>query len=181
MVLISINRIFFALALFLLFHAELSALDQLGLGKKVVKEVDKIFESECQLEQINLKTGGQNHSDLLRAGDQVYLIQESDAVLGFILSTSAKGRYDSFDYVIIYATDLSVKSVMVTTYRSSHGAGICSKGWLKQFRGYQGEELRLGKEIDSISGATISATSMVEDMERSHQLMQDLGAKKMLN
>ena len=64
--------------------------------------------------------------------------------------------------------------MVVTTYRSSHGAGICSKGWLKQFRGYHGEEIRLGKEIDSISGATISASSLVEDIQRGYKQMEEL-------
>ena len=61
--------------------------------------------------------------------------------------------------------------MMILVYRSTHGAAVCSKKWLKQFNGYSGGKLELGKDIDSVSGATISATSLVKDVERCILLM----------
>lgn len=134
------------------------AQDQDLLTKKEQKFAARIFKGEPLAERLN-------HPD------RVYVMKQQDSVLGYVMSTSAKGRYDYFDYAVAYAPDLSVLGLSILVYRSSQGAAICQKGWLSQFEGYAGEELRLGKEIDAVAGATISATSLVRDMKRAHQRM----------
>jgi Na+-translocating ferredoxin:NAD+ oxidoreductase RnfG subunit len=168
------KKISIVLTLLLLYICEAGAILPPNPDKRVVKEVTKLFDAETLLKEIPIPSEGQAVNDLMREDDQAYTVDSPEGELGYVFSTSAKGRYDYFDYSIIYAMDLSVIAVLVTTYRSSHGAGICSKGWLKQFRGYQGEEISLGKDIDSISGATLSATSMVEDMKRCYLLMEEI-------
>jgi Na+-translocating ferredoxin:NAD+ oxidoreductase RnfG subunit len=45
---------------------------------------------------------------------------------------------------------------------------VGGKGWLKQFIGYDGKEkLEYGKNIDSISGATISANAITYNVQES--------------
>ena len=168
------KKLSITLLLLLLYICEVGAIFPLEPEKRVVKEVTKLFDAEFLLQEISIPSEAQAANELMREGDQPYAIKSSEGILGYVFSTSAKGRYDYFDYSVIYAKDLSVMAVLVTTYRSSHGAGICSKGWLKQFRGYQGEEISLGKDIDSISGATLSATSMVEDMKRCYLLIEEI-------
>jgi Na+-translocating ferredoxin:NAD+ oxidoreductase RnfG subunit len=168
------KKLSIVLLILLLFFCEAGAIFPPEPEKRVVKEVTKLFSEESILQEIPIPSEVQAVNDLMREGDQPYAIKSSEGILGYVFSTSAKGRYDYFDYSIIYSKDLSVMVVLVTTYRSSHGAGICSKGWLKQFKGYQGEEISLGKDIDSISGATLSATSMVEDMKRCYLLMEEI-------
>lgn len=105
------------------------------------------------------------------SGDRIFLVKHQDQVLGYLLSTRAMGRYDYFDYLLAFDTDIKVLGLTIITYRSSHGAAICQKKWLSQFKGYSGEELRLGKEIDAVSGATISATSLIQDLNRCFQIL----------
>ncbi len=168
------KKISISTLLLLLLISEVGAADPPNLNKKVEKEVVKLFSTETQLREIPVIVDGQKASDLLREGDLPYAIESLEGIVGYVFSTSAKGRFDYFDYSVIYSKDLSVMGLMVTTYRSSHGAEICSKGWLKQFNGYHGEEIRLGKDVDTISGATFSASSMVEDIKRCYLLMKDL-------
>ena len=151
------------------------------LNKKVQKEVARVFQTEPQFEEAHVPEGVSGIDSLLKEGDQVHVIRGVEGILGYVISTHAKGRYDNFDYSVIFSEDLCVLGVLVTTYRSDHGAGICSKGWLKQFHGYQGEEIKLGKEIDSISGATISASSMVADIKRCYLVMEKLKALEFLS
>lgn len=152
----------------------LRAEGQPEVDKRVMKEVAKLFEGEAQFHQISLADVGQALPDQTREGDLALGIMVEGEISGYLFSTSAKGRYDYFDYTVFFAKDLSVLGVKVTTYRSSHGAEICSKGWLKQFKGYRGTEIRIGKDVDGISGATLSATSMVEDIQRVYRLMDQL-------
>lgn len=104
-------------------------------------------------------------------GDCLYLINTPEGNEGYLFSTRAKGRYEYFDYLVIFSNLLKVQRVVITQYRSDHGGGICSGGWLKQFEGYGGGILTLGKDIDGVSGGTISATSLVNDMQRCHRLL----------
>lgn len=152
-----------------------------GPDKRVQKEVAKIMDTDPEFEEAPVPGGLTEMAGLLKEGDRVHVIREGEGLLGYVFSTHAKGRFDNYDYSVIFSNDLSVVGVLVTTYRSSHGAGICSKGWLKQFRGYRGEELELGKEIDSISGATLSASAMVAGMRRCHLVMVKLKALELLN
>ena len=49
----------------------------------------------------------------------------------------------------------------ILIYREDHGRQVGSQRWLKQFIGRKsGEKLVYGKDIDGISGATVSAKSM---------------------
>lgn len=146
-------------------------------GKPILKEIEKNFGTDPLINAIQIIDGDLSAIPDWKDDDRVYTIHGKGERSGFLLSTSAKGRYDLFDYSIIYSDTLSVLGVRVTAYRSSHGGAICSKGWLKQFQGYDGEEIKLGKDIDSVSGATVSATSMVADMQRCHHLMKTLVKK----
>lgn len=77
-----------------------------------------------------------------------------------------------FDYFMIFNTQKQVRLVKVFNYQATHGQAITSKGWLKQFVGYKApQKLEIRKEIDIISGATISAKAITEDIKtRSKQI-----------
>ncbi len=160
----------FCLAIF----STATALGQQTLSKKEMKELSRVFEGELMVSEVNLAGFSTSSGQMLREGDLLFKITEENENRGYVLSTEAKGRYDYFDYSIYYSEDLIVKGLIVTVYRSTHGAAICQKKWLSQFHGYDGEELNLGKEIDAISGATFSAESVVQDIQRCFALMTSL-------
>ena len=80
--------------------------------------------------------------------------------------TQAKGRYDYFDYLVVVSNHFEVQRVSILKYRSEYGGEIASKKWLRQFENYASGELRYKKEISALSGATISANSLVEDIPK---------------
>lgn len=72
-----------------------------------------------------------------------------------------------FDYYILFDADKTVKAVKIFNYQASHGQEITAKGWLKQFIAYDGSEhLQVDKNIDAISGATISVYAITLDVEK---------------
>lgn len=145
--------------------------DHKVLTKKEQKFVKGLFQEGLTAESIAwAKAKDPALAESLREGDNFYLLKQEDLVLGYLLSTRALGRYDYFDYLLAFAPDLSVQGLTITVYRSSHGAAICQKKWLSQFEAYGGEEISLGKEIDAVAGATISATSLVKDIQRCYRL-----------
>lgn len=87
----------------------------------------------------------------------------------------SENEYEFFDYFIIYNSDLTVEQVTVYNYEATHGHEITSKNWLKQFIGYtNGKKLDPGKEIDAISGATISVNAITEDVKEKTAMLSNL-------
>lgn len=83
------------------------------------------------------------------------------------------GEFEFFDYFTVYDTSFSVVQVSVYNYEATHGQEITAKGWLKQFIGYHsGGKLETGKNVDAISGATISVNGIVEDVKEKTLLLE---------
>ncbi len=82
----------------------------------------------------------------------------------YVLFTSTKGRFEYFDYAMIVSQGGEVEQVKIMAYRSEHGSEVTSKKWLQQFVGFKGEKLEYGKDIQAISGATKSASSLTRDI-----------------
>jgi len=84
-----------------------------------------------------------------------------------------EGEYEYFDYFILFDSQKRITVVRVYNYEASHGQEIMVKGWLNQFTGFNGTKtLRVGKEIDSISGATISALAITADVQQKASFLQ---------
>lgn len=80
-----------------------------------------------------------------------------------------------FDYLILFDANKGVLQVKVFNYQASHGQEITAKSWLKQFIGYKGEKtLEVNKEIDSITGATISTYAITEDISKKTRILNNL-------
>lgn len=81
-------------------------------------------------------------------------------------------QYEYFDFFTLYNNLGEVSKVKVFNYQATHGHEITSKKWLRQFENYGGStDLRVGKEIDGITGATTSVHSIsYEIQERTKRL-----------
>ena len=108
--------------------------------------------------------------------DTVFSLQaESGDQIGFMIVSSAKGRFDLFDFVVLYDLDLQIIGLRVLTYRSEYGSQVSSRGWLKQFTGPPPTTgFKYGQNIDAISGATFSAVSFTAQMNRLNLLIAEL-------
>jgi hypothetical protein len=83
-----------------------------------------------------------------------------------------------FFYYILFDSTAKIVKVKIFDYQSSHGHGITSKGWLRQFEGFDGrEELVIDKHIDAISGATISVAATVSDIEHKTAVLHKILGK----
>lgn len=83
-----------------------------------------------------------------------------------------------FDYYVIYDSLFTVLKVKIYSYQATHGHEVSSKGWLKQFTGYNGtRELRVNKDVDAISGATISVYAITYDIYHKTNLFREIKNK----
>ncbi|MCF6172089.1 MAG: FMN-binding protein [Bacteroidales bacterium] len=83
-------------------------------------------------------------------------------------------EFEYFDYFFVADTTGNILNVKVFNYRATHGHEIMSRGWLRQFVGYSGEEeLLYGKDIEAISGATVSANAINDDLHLELNCLQE--------
>jgi Na+-translocating ferredoxin:NAD+ oxidoreductase RnfG subunit len=90
--------------------------------------------------------------------------------------TNLGDEYEYFDYFIIFDENQNVMAVKIFNYQATYGHEITSKSWLKQFIGYgeHDESLEVGKEIDAISGATISVQAITYDIQEKTDLLKSI-------
>jgi hypothetical protein len=80
-----------------------------------------------------------------------------------------------FDYFIFYDSSKTVKLIEVYNYEASHGYEITAKGWLKQFVGFSGNDsLEVNKDIDSLTGATVSVFAITNDVQQKTKLLKSM-------
>ena len=82
----------------------------------------------------------------------------------YVAFSSAMGRMDYFDYMVITDELLTISDIKILKYRSEYGYEISNKGWLKQFYNKPGASFQYKKNIDALSGASFSAQSLVNDL-----------------
>ncbi len=86
---------------------------------------------------------------------------------------SANIDFEYFDYFILYDYNCSVVQVKVFNYQATKGHEITVGWWLNQFIDYDGSsDLIVGKQIDGISGATVSALSITHDITCNTKLLK---------
>ena len=80
-----------------------------------------------------------------------------------------------FDYFIFFDLIKTVKLVEVFNYEATHGYEITAKGWLKQFVDFSGNDtLLVNKDIDGISGATVSVYAITTDIQLKTKILKGL-------
>lgn len=99
------------------------------------------------------------------SGHEYYLFDSENSNKGaIVVFSSAKGRFEYFDYMIILSSTVEIMDIKILKYRSEYGYEISNKGWLKQFYHKPSGRFEYRKNIDAQSGATFSAQSLVDDI-----------------
>lgn len=80
-----------------------------------------------------------------------------------------------FDYFILFDTQQVIKSVRIYRYQATHGEGVSASGWLRQFVGYSAQKrLEVGRDVDAISGATLSVNNITADIQSKTRILQEI-------
>ena len=84
-----------------------------------------------------------------------------DSVAGFIYRAQEMGKVELMDFAVALDRDGKVLRVLLTAYRESIGGEVKSKRFMGQFTGKKwGSALQLNRDIDGITGATMSSRAI---------------------
>ncbi len=122
------------------------------------KRADKFLNKYWQDEEYNLSRVNLNNIN----HPEIYSVQQGNSKpFAYLLFAEANSKIDTFIYLIIFKPNGIIEKVSVLMYRENYGGEIASKRFLKQFEGKSnGEQMKYNRDIDGISGATISVQSI---------------------
>lgn len=151
------------------------------MEKMIQKEVEKTFEIESfDKSPIILSDEFKAETPVKVDGTNFFSIQKNNEIIGYYYVGKGFGKADYFDFIVIFNPELIVTKVKVLVYREDHGGEIGSKRWLKQFEGKTPKEELNYNNIVAISGATLSARSITEEMNKAMKTIGILKANNQL-
>ena len=158
-----------------------------GLPGSAIKKMDKTLETyfpdkKIQKNAIILTVAQQSALTFSLKDNNLFKLESDGVVLGYMYISDARSKFDKFDYMVIFDPGLSIITTKVLVYREDYGGEITSKRWLSQFEGMgTGRQMELGKDIQYISGATISCNSITAGINQLSKNMHELFSKGFLN
>jgi len=159
------------ITLFTLIHQPGLAQNFEGLSRSDVRKIKKNLEAHFPAQElssvlIDSENIPNSVKELIKPKDKFFYIQENLEIKSYLYLTSTRGRIDDFDYMVLYDPGFFIKDIQILVYRSEHGYQIMNKKWLQQYFGSTGCDMEYGKDIQALSGATISANALTIDLAR---------------
>ena len=101
--------------------------------------------------------------------DKLYYwtILQGDTTIAYAFLDNVIGKSMPITFMVILNIDGDIINANVIKYREAYGSEVGNKGWLRQFLNLNNNSgYNIGKEIDGISGATISVKSMSKGIQK---------------
>ncbi len=90
-------------------------------------------------------------------------IKEMNRTIAYALLDNVYGKSLPITFITVFNLNGSILGCRIIKYREPHGNEVKDKKWLGEFIGKSGDSLfKMGKDIDGISGATISSASLIK-------------------
>src|SRR5712664_1414108 len=112
--------------------------------------------------------GPRARADTLHVDSAAVLrVSAGDSLLGFAQVGNVIGKDQPITFLVAIDPANRLKDVDILVYREPYGGEVAYEPWRRQFRGKSASDsLRVGKEIRSISGATISVHAVTLGVRR---------------
>ena len=112
---------------------------------KVATSIARLFGPDARVDTLPMDTTA------------VLRVSRADTLLGFAAVGNVLGKDQPITFLVAIDPADRLKDVDILVYREPYGGEVAYEPWRRQFRGKTASDsLRVGKEIRSISGATIS-------------------------
>lgn len=98
---------------------------------------------------------------------RVYDVHGSGGRLGWLFVDQVLGKHEMITYAVATDRAGTVLGIEILDYRETYGGEIRNPKWRQQFVGKRlGSALRLGGDIQNISGATLSSRHVTDGVRR---------------
>lgn len=86
---------------------------------------------------------------------------------GYFIADAVIGKHELINYAVALDNQGKVRHVEILDYREAYGGEVRNAAWRAQFDGkHYGDSVRLGEDIQGISGATLSCEHLTDGIRR---------------
>ena len=130
-----------------------------------IEKACDVFPSATEVAEVSMNGGAGTSAG---SGKTVVSeIRDASNLLGYMVETQVRGRSGPFRIAVLLDDRLVVKRATVVSYPWSHGRGVGRRSFARQFEGKGPEDaIEIGKDIDAVTGATISCRAMAEGVRQ---------------
>ena len=97
----------------------------------------------------------------------VHIAQADNTVVGYAFEDTVIGKWGLIHYLVGLDTSGAVSRIIILDYQEIRGRPIAKPRFLRQYQGKTLKDtLQLRKDIDGITGATISSNSLTEGVRK---------------
>ena len=129
----------------------------------VTVEPKVVWITQAQADEVKQRAG----SPLPRRVVKAYVGRRGDAIVGYAFVDDVIGKTEPITYMVTISPDATVKRLDLLVFRETHGYEIERGSWRDGFRGLRLDDgLRVGREIDKITGATMSCRAVTNGVRR---------------
>jgi Na+-translocating ferredoxin:NAD+ oxidoreductase RnfG subunit len=102
-------------------------------------------------------------------------IKNSDELRNIAIIDNVYGKTLPITFLVIFNLDGSIYKSTIVKYREGHGGEVAADKWLAQFNGMnKSSSYDVGKDIQAISGATISVNSVSRGIKKLTMLFSEI-------
>lgn len=145
------------------FFTEQELIDKLYSNAELVEYPVEV--NRALLKEIKGKTSAR----LITNGLKVWEVREQGQLSGWLFNAEVLGKHENIRYALAIDSDGVITDLEIMEYRETHGGQIKDELWRAQMYGRRlGSGFKLGKDIDNITGATLSCRHLSDGV---HGLM----------
>jgi Na+-translocating ferredoxin:NAD+ oxidoreductase RnfG subunit len=137
-----------------------------------IETVQDVFPSATDISKVSTNRGVQESGR--PENPVVNEIRDSSDLLGYSIVSDVVGRSGSFKIQVLLDKQHVVKRATVISYPWTHGRGVGKHSFASQFEGKGPEDaIKIGDDIDAVSGATISCRAMARGVREAIKLLAE--------
>jgi Na+-translocating ferredoxin:NAD+ oxidoreductase RnfG subunit len=104
---------------------------------------------------------------------EVFTVYNGDKIMGWAVIADEMGKIKPITFLVGIDDKYRILGVFVLEYRDLFGSEIKRKSFLRQFIGKSIDDtLGIGKDIDAVTGATISSHAATEMVKKSLRIVE---------
>lgn len=132
----------------------------------------EVFPTASRIEAIAAEQGCLWRCDVSKVHDK------DGNILGYTITQRLTSRSGQFTTAIHVSPDMRIMRAEVLTYNRERGSEVRSADFSRQFvdKGVD-DPLQIGKDLDAVTGATMSCSAMADGVRHALRLLRDIRAE----
>lgn len=177
------SKSWYTFLLVILIFSLSSKINSQEIRERIEKVISEEFEKKVFIDYekyilpVKLKQKIENKARQRFFGEFVYILRiyNNEKLEAAALLDNVPGKELPITFIVIFNRDGKIRLTDVVKYREPYGGAVQSEAWTSQFKGKDNiSGYKIGKDIDGITGATISVKSVTAGVHKLSLLYHEI-------